>query len=154
MYVSLRHPMEFLCFNKQHKSQTLHFYYLTILITIMKNLLLASFMMLALIVSATGHTTIDNSTLTISVPQVVTLQGEWQLVTLNGMEMAGTVTFFEDKRVKFVMNETVVRDGVYTYNGSTIIITEGEKKMNMTVVELTEESLILKDEQGEIVLKR
>lgn len=120
----------------------------------MKNLLLASFMMLTLIVSATGYTTTANSTLTIPAPQAVTLQGEWQLVTLNGMEMAGTVTFFENKRVKFVMNETVVRDGVYTYDGSTVVITEGEKKMNMTVVELTEESLILKDEQGEIVLKR
>jgi len=120
----------------------------------MKSLLLASFMVLAMIVSATGHTTTNPINLETPAPQTVTLQGEWQLVTLNGMEMPGTVTFFEDKRVKFVMNETVVRDGVYIYNGSEVTITEGEKVMNMKVVELTEKTLILKDEQGEIVLKR
>lgn len=120
----------------------------------MKNLLLASIMMLTLIVSATGHTTTDLTNLEAPAPQGITIQGEWQLVTLNGMEMEGSVTFYEDKRVKFIMNETVVRDGVYVYDGSTIVITEGEKKMNMKVMELTEESLILKDDQGEIVLKR
>lgn len=121
----------------------------------MKNLLLASFFILALALTALGHhapTAIVAPTTT--APQTVTLQGEWQLVSLNGLEMDGTVTFYEDNRVKFVMNETVVRDGTYIYNGSQVIITEGEKKMDMTVVELTEESLILKDDQGEIVLKR
>ncbi len=134
--------------------KSLPFLLFTYLITIMKNLLLVSFMMLALIVSATGHTTTNLTTLETPAPQTITLQGEWQLVKLNGIEMEGTVTFFENKRVKFVMNETVVRDGVYVYDGSNVIITEGEKKMNMKVVELTEESLVLKDDQGEIVLKR
>lgn len=121
----------------------------------MKNLLLASLLVFTLMTTAQAHMTTAMTTTHVPAPTAVTLTGTWKLVTLNGMEMEGTITFTEDKHVKFVMNDNdVIRDGIYTFDGSELIIKEGEHKMTFKILELTEESLVMKDDQGEVVLER
>lgn len=121
----------------------------------MKTLLLFSLLTVSFLATTVANT-IPNSAQP-STEQAVTevsLQGVWTLVTLNGMEMEGTLTFNEDKTVKFVMAGNIIRDGVYTYMDKKLMIYEGDLTLPFEVVELTETSLTLKDDKGVIVLKR